>query len=372
MKRSGPMPVNPRQRSDPTTMNLDDLSSFKQLDPQDMLGQIDHLPDQLAGAWALGQSCPLPETGAIQRVVITGMGGSAIGADLLASYALDACPLPVTVHRDYGLPAFADGPATLVIASSHSGNTEETLDAFDAAAEAGCTLLAICTGGELEKRASARGCPVWKFVHAGQPRAAVGFSFGLLLAAFARLGLVPDPAEELAGAVKAMKAQQKNLRANVPVADNPSKRMAGQLVGRWVNVYAAGFLAPVARRWKGQVNELAKAGAGFEALPEADHNALAALVNPEETLARTITLFLRSGSDHPRNALRLDLTRRGFLAAGLNTDVYHAQGDSPLAHIWTTLHFGDYNAYYLAMAYGMDPTPVAALQDFKAAMKAAG
>ena len=116
---------------------------------------------------------------------------------------------------------------------------------------------------------------------------------------------------------------------------------------------------------------MAKAGAGFELLPEADHNALAALVNPQETLCRTVTLFLRSASDHPRNRLRTDLTRQGFMLEGLNTDVFQAQGGMPLAHIWTALHFGDYMAYYLAMAYGVDPTPVEALQSFKAAMKQA-
>jgi glucose/mannose-6-phosphate isomerase len=352
-------------------MDLNNLSVMKQLDHQNMLGEIDNLPDQLQSAWELGQSQPLPEADSIQRVLIAGMGGSAIGADLLAAYAADACPLPVTVHRDYGLPAFADGPGTLVIASSHSGNTEETLEAFDAALEAGCTLLAVCTGGELEKRARTHKVPTWKFNHQGQPRAAVGFSFGLLLAAFARLGLVPDPAIDVAETVAVMKDQQKSLRAEVPLEQNPAKRMSGQLVGRWVNVYGAGILAPVARRWKGQVNELAKAGAGFENLPEADHNALAALVNPADTLSRTMTLFIRCPSDHPRNRLRLDLTRQGFMLEGLNTDFYDARGDSPLAHIWTTLHFGDYNAYYLAMAYGADPTPVESLQNFKAAMKAA-
>ena len=101
-----------------------------------------------------------------------------------------------------------------------------------------------------------------------------------------------------------MSAQQKTLHVEVPVAENPAKRMAGQLVGRWVNVYGSGSLAPVARRWKGQINELAKAGAGFEVLPEADHNALAGLDNPGSP-GQTITLFLRAPSDHPRNRLRL-------------------------------------------------------------------
>ena len=355
-------------------MNLDDFNAFNQLDPQNMLGEIDNLPAQLEKAWELGkrQSCEgfTPSQG-FTSVLISGMGGSAIGADLLAAYIAPACPVPVIVHRDYGLPAWAHGPETLVIASSHSGNTEETLEAFNAALQNKCRLMAVATGGKLAKRAAQAKIPLWKFEHGGQPRAAVGFSFGLLLAVFARLGLIPDPAKELAGAVAAMKKQQETLRADVPVAHNPAKRMAGQLVGRWVNVYGSGYLAPVARRWKGQVNEIAKAGAGFEALPEADHNALAGLLNPADVLSRTTTLFLCAPSDHPRNHLRAELTRQEFMVEGLNTDIYEAQGESPLAHIWTTLHFGDYTAYFLAMAYGTDPTPVDALENFKAAMKAA-
>jgi glucose/mannose-6-phosphate isomerase len=351
-------------------MNLDDFNSFKKLDPQNMLGEIDGLPRQLQSAWDLGQQQPLPDGKGFTRVIISGMGGSAIGADLLAGYIAPLCPLPVIVHRDYGLPAWAHGPQTLVIASSHSGYTEETLDAFIAAVKAGCCILAICTGGELEQRARAHNLPVWKFAHAGQPRAAVGFSFGLLLAAFTRLGLIANPENDLLEALAGMRSQQETIRADVPVAQNPAKRMAGQLVGRWVNVYGSGMLAPVARRWKGQMNEIAKAGAGFEALPEADHNALAGLVNPS-LLMQTMTLFLQSPSDHPRNRLRLDLTRHGFMVEGLNTDVYNANGESTLAHVWTALHFGDYLAYYLAMSYEVDPTPVEALQNLKAAMKAA-
>jgi len=351
-------------------MDLDDITSFKLLDPHNMLGEIDNLPGQLQSAWELGQQQPLPDSRGITRILISGMGGSAIGADLLAATIAPDCQIPVIIQRDYDLPAWAHGPQTLVIASSHSGNTEETLAVFEAAIQAKCRLLAVCTGGELEQRATAQHLPVWKFTHAGQPRAAVGFSFGLLLAAFARMGLIPNPEEDLIEALAGMHSQQETLRADVPVVQNPAKRLAGQLVGRWVNVYGSGFLAPVARRWKCQVNEIAKAGAGFEFLPEADHNALAGLENPE-ILTQTMTLFLRAPSDHPRNHLRADLTRHAFMVAGLNTDVYNANGASRLAHLWTALHFGDYLAYYLAMAYGMDPTPVQALQNLKAAMQAA-
>ncbi|MGD0753262.1 MAG: bifunctional phosphoglucose/phosphomannose isomerase [Anaerolineales bacterium] len=350
-------------------MDLNDVKAFEKLDPQNMLGEIDNLPKQLQSAWELGQQAPLPDCQGVTRILISGMGGSAIGADLLAAYLAPTCQIPVIVHRDYSLPAWAHGPETLVIASSHSGNTEETLAVFEAAIQGGCRLLTVCTGGELEQRATAQHVPVWKFNHDGQPRVAVGFSFGLLLAASARMGLIPNPEKDLLEAVAGMLSQQETLRAHVPVAQNPAKRLAGQLVGRWVNVYGSGILAPVARRWKGQINEIAKAGAGFELLPEADHNALAGLENPE-VLMRTMTLFLCAPSDHPRNHLRIELTRQVFMIAGLNTDVYNANGESRLAHLWTALHFGDYMAYYLAMAYGMDPTPVEALQNLKAALKA--
>ncbi len=353
-------------------MNLDDFHAFKQIDTQNMLAGVESLPDQLLSAWDLGQGQPLPKAGEVTRVVIAGLGGSAIGADLLTGFVAPACKVPIAVHRDYGLPAWATGAETLVIASSHSGNTEETLDSFEAARRNHCRLMVVTTGGKLAARAEAEKIPIWRFAHTGQPRAAVGFSFGLLLAALARLDLIPDPSAELPGAIAAMQSQQAALGPEIPVVHNPAKRQAGQLMGRWVNVFASGALAAVARRWKGQINELAKAGAGFELLPEADHNTLAGSVHPAEALSRTLSLFLRAPSDHPRNRLRSDLTRRGFMVEGLTTDVYDAQGDSPLAHIWTALHFGDYMAYYLALAYGMDPTPVPVLQNFKAEMQAAG
>ncbi|OGN74376.1 MAG: hypothetical protein A2X25_05660 [Chloroflexi bacterium GWB2_49_20] len=350
------------------SMQLDDPLTFQQLDPQNMLIEIESLPDQLGFAWQLGERLPLPIWQGIQRVVIAGMGGSAIAADLIATYLLPTCKVPICIQRDYGLPAWAYGPETLLIASSHSGNTEETLDAYETGIHNLCKLMAITTGGKLAARAAEIGAPAWLFEHKGQPRSAVGFSFGMLLAIFARLGLASDPSADLAAALVDMRAQQKFLVPHIPASQNPAKRLAGQLLGRWVNVLGSGLLAPVARRWKGQFNELAKAGAGFDSLPEADHNTLAGLTNPEGALSRITTVFLRAGSDYPRNQLRSQLTQQAFMLEGLNTNDYTAPGDTPLAQQWSALHFGDYLAYYLAMAYGEDPTPIPAIQDFKLRM----
>ena len=350
-------------------MNLDDLDYIKKIDAADMLAEINSLPGQLEDAWEAGQKLQLPEMSGVRQVLIAGMGGSAISADLFTAYAEPLCAVPVVVQRDYTLPAWAKGPETLVVASSHSGNTEETLAVFGQAVQAGCRVLAITTGGQLKEAAEGAGCPVWEFYHTGQPRAAVGFSFGLLMALFSRLGLIPEPQEELSEALLAMRDQQTRLKAEVMVVNNPAKRLAGQIMNRWITVVGSGLLAPVARRWKGQINELAKSWAHFESLPEMNHNTLAGIENPEQLLAHSKVLFLQSPSDHPRNSRRSELTRQGFMLAGIGTDFYIAAGKTRLAHMWTALHFGDYVAYYLAMIYGVDPTPVPAIEGLKQALK---
>ncbi len=346
-------------------MNLDDTDRFAQLDPGGMLVEIERLPDQLESAWDLGQRQPLGEISGIKQVVLAGMGGSAIGADLLASYAAPMATVPIIVWRNYDLPAFTFNEGTLVVVSSHSGNTEESLSAFEAGVECGAQMLAITTGGKLAEQAKGSGAPVWVFNHSGQPRAAVGYSYGLLLALFSRLGVIPDPEPELADALEAMRAQEGNIRADIPVVQNQAKRIAGQFMGRWPTILGADFLEPVARRWRGQISELAKAVAQFEALPEADHNMLAGLFHPEALFGQTMVIFLRGTAMHPRNLLRVEATRDVMMVEGFNTDIVDAFGETRMAQQWCALHFGDYAAFYLAMAYGVDPTPVDTLQEFK-------
>jgi glucose/mannose-6-phosphate isomerase len=351
-------------------MNLDDNEIYEELDPDHMLAEIEALPDQLLEAWALGQSLTLPDWQGIERVLIVGMGGSAIGADLLTAYLAPHCPVPVGLLRNYDLPAWATDPQTLVICSSHSGTTEETCSAFHQAVARGCRVLVVTTGGDLAVDALERGAALWIFKHQGQPRAAVGYSFGLLFAVFYRLGLIQDPENELAGAIAAMRVQQEFLGVDLPVMENPAKRLAGQCFGRWVAVFGSDFLVPVARRWKGQINELAKSWAQFEELPEADHNTLAGVLNPESALFNTFAIFLRAEGLHPRNGLRSDFTKEIFMLEGIGTDFFDAPGKNPLEQLWTALHFGDYMAYYLAIAYGVNPSQVEAIASLKARLQA--
>ncbi len=347
---------------------LADPQQRQLLDPQNMYGDIHALPDQLAAGWNQGQTLPLPRTRPPRAVVLAGMGGSAIAGDLLVGYAQPLLPVPVVVWRAYDLPAWAQGEDVFVVASSHSGNTEETLSAAQTAQARGCPWLALTTGGRLSTLAQEHGATLWTFRHAGQPRAAIGLTFGLLLALFTRLGLLPDPAADLEDTLHILRQGRATLAASQPRAENPAKRLAEQWRERWVAVFGAEFLTPVARRWKGQVNELAKAWAQFESLPEADHNTLAGLAHPPHLRDAFMAVFLDAPALQPRNRLRVQHTERIFRSQGLSSLIVTAQGASRLAQQWSLLQLGDYAAYYLALAYREDPTPIPTIAQLKQAL----
>jgi glucose/mannose-6-phosphate isomerase len=346
-------------------MNLDDLGRMRSLDPGGMLNLIDDLPAQLERAWGAVAALPSPQVQEVRHVIFAGMGGSAIGADLACVLARGKSAASLTVWRDYGIPAWVEGSESLVVVSSHSGNTEESLDAYHRAGEVRARRVVFTTGGTLMQEAERNGDPAWTIDHPGPPRAAVGYSFGFALGLLARIGLIPDPTLDVGQAVAAMRGQARAFAADSPAVHNPAKRMAGQLVDRWPIFFGAGVLAPVARRWRSQVNELAKAPAQFEELPEADHNAVAGTAGPGSLIGKTMAVFLRAGLDDPRLARRVDATRHLLMVEGYNTDTIAGVGDSLLAQQWTALHYGDYAAYYLAIAYGVDPMPIPAIENLK-------
>ena len=350
-------------------MDLNDIRGVKELDKSHYYGEIMNLSDHLKTGWGIGVSQPLRRNDIkIDRVIICGMGGSAIGADLAVAYARSECSVPVVVNRDYDLPAWANEKNTLVIASSHSGNTEETISCFRQAEERKCTILVVSTGGELQKLARNEGVDHWKFNHTGQPRAAVGFSLGLILSAFYRYRLIKDASSEIENGIKLVINESKNFTAETPVAKNPAKRLAGQMVGRIPVVFGSDALAPVARRLKSQVNELAKGWAEFDLLPEGDHNTAAGIAQPEMMHQSLFALFLESATDHPRNRLRSSVTRQNFLLEGIACDHYIVPGESRMENILAGIQFCDFVSFYLAIAYGEDPTPIPGIVAIKKSM----
>ncbi len=350
-------------------MNLDDTHLFENLDTKGMINEIRNMPFQLEQSWELGQSNPIPEKKNFSHIIIAGMGGSAIGADILKSLVYSECKAPISVVRGYNLPEWAKGNDILVVCSSHSGNTEETLSIFDQSLERKCVAMAVTTGGQLKEKCDETQSICWLFNHEGQPRAAVGYSFGLLYSLFSRLSLLVDAQLALEGAISKLKEMITKYDVDVPVSSNLAKRLAGQAVNRFPFIIGAEHLEPVSRRWKTQVNELAKAWAQFGFIPEADHNTLAGVENPDFRIPEIYAIFLNSEKYYPRNQKRMNLTFTEFMVAGLCTDKIMVQGRNLLEEIWTAILLGDFFSYYLAMAYKMDPTPVETLENFKRNMK---
>ncbi len=349
--------------------DLDAHDQFARLDPQGMLTSIAELPQQCEHGWSLALQLRLPDGYRQPReIVLLGVGGSGIGGDLLRTLLLQECPVPIVVHRDYALPAFVDRN-TLVVVSSYSGNTEEALIGFEAALHSEARVLAISTGGELSRRASERGLPLWTFHYQTQPRAALGYSLMFLLGAIQHLGLISDKSSDVAEAVAVMRDWQNQIRESVPEAENPAKQLARRLHHRLPVVYAAEHLSEVARRWKGQFNENSKSWGVFDVLPELDHNTVVGYPLPPglSRLAHVVTLT--SPMNHPRVLLRFDITRELLQRHGYSCDMVEARGQSPTAQMLSAIHFGDYVSFYLAMLNGVDPWAIGNIEFVKSRLQ---
>jgi glucose/mannose-6-phosphate isomerase len=352
-------------------MNLNDIQKINEIDAENMLSYIDGLPDQLLAGWQTALKLDLPDIKDIKKVIIAGMGGSAIGGEILSTYVKPFCSVPIIVHSDYQLPEWAKTKDTLLICSSHSGNTEEVLSVYMDAQEADTAIMSVTTGGKLAEMSDKDGNPYWQFVTDSQPRAAVGFSFSFLLALFFRLGFISDPSSDLQKAVEDMKIQQAEMKADIEDAFNPAKRTAGQFLGRWLTIFGGGIMAPVAKRWKAQINENGKSQASYEILPEANHNTLQGILQPEAQYPNAITVFLKASENHPRLKLRDELTQMTMMVEGHNVTFNFIKGSTILSQIWNGILLGDYISFYMAIAYEIDPTPVPMLIELKSKLKAA-
>ncbi|MBN1136704.1 MAG: bifunctional phosphoglucose/phosphomannose isomerase [Anaerolineae bacterium] len=352
-------------------IDLDDLRTLEQVDRDGMLAHVKALPEQCRAAWAGVRELELPAhyLGA-SKIVIAGMGGSAIGGDLAAEVAGPESSIPILVLRDYELPAHVDRH-TLVIGSSYSGNTEETLAAFEAAHERGCPLVALATGGRLANLAQEWGAPLISFHYRSQPRAAMGFMLVSLLGVLRAMGAVGDVTAALDEATALMAGRMRELEPGSPQAYNPAKQLAGDIYGRMPVVVGAGPLAPVARRWKSEFNENSKGWSYFEVLPEMNHNAVSGIHFPPGLAERICMLFLTGAATHPRNRLRFDLTQQAFESQGVLCRRVEAPGQTALAQILTAIQLGDYVSVYLAALYGADPTAIDDIVELKRRMSGA-
>jgi len=248
---------------------------------------------------------------------------------------------------------------------SYSGDTEETVSAFEAALGSGAKKLIITTGGRLLAMARANGVPAFVFDYKSTVRGVLGYGLMPLLAIAEKVGIVGDKTGDVEETAILMEHMAGRIGEDVPLKRNHAKQLAQRLEGHLPVVYGAGILAEVAHRWKTQLNENSKLWCFWEELPEANHNAIVGYGLPREIAARAFVVFLRGPALHPRIRLRYEFTRQALGEAGVVSETVDAEGRSPLAQMMSTIFFGDYVSLYLAIQGGVDPSPTAAIANLK-------
>jgi glucose/mannose-6-phosphate isomerase len=347
---------------------LDEVGAFGRRDPGDMLRLVGDLPRQLEWAWQSSRELTLPdEHRAAHAVAVLGMGGSAAAGDIVRGAFADRLKVPLISVRDYELPAWV-GSDTLVVAVSHSGATEETISSLSVALERRCPVAVITTGGPLADVAARVDLPRLVYPDETPPRAALGYTLGLLTGLLERAGLLAVEESEMRAAAEAARGVTATSGPEAPTDGNVAKQLAWTLVDRIPIIEAAGFLAPVARRWKAQMNENAKSMSAAEELPEATHNAVVGYAQPDTLHDHLYVVFLAAPLDHPRNSRRASLSTDLLAAAGISHQVLALGGEGRLAQAVAGVALGDYVSAYLALLYGVDPTPVEAIGHVKSGM----
>jgi glucose/mannose-6-phosphate isomerase len=345
------------------TSIIETVERIRAADPGDMLGRIKDLGKQVRDAWQITRAAQLPPAyGDVRNITVAGMGGSAIGGEIAAALLSEELRVPMSVHRDYGLPAYI-GRDSLVIASSYSGNTEETLASFEEAQRRGAKVLALTTGGKIAQLAKGANFPVISFSYPAQPRAALGYSLGLVLGTLSRLGFVRDLTPDIDAALADL--ARLDERVHEGARTNDAKKMAIELSGRIVFAYGAGVMGVMARRVKGQWNENAKNWSAFDVMSELNHNAVVGFPHPPIAREALTVLLLRSDRDNPRHKLRFDVTRELLDRASIPHRTLQFGGASLLSEVLQLTMFTDYVSFYLALLNGADPSEVRSIDYLK-------
>ncbi len=347
--------------------DLDNPESLEEFDKSDMLKLLLGFPQQYQNAHHLAKKLALPEAfGQAKNIVISGMGGSAIGGDLLRSLFSGSCPVPIIVNRNYSIPEFVSED-TFFIAASYSGNTEETLAAFQAALGKKAKILSISSGGELENYSRDAGVPYFPIpVHGIQPRCAFGYLFISMVLSLSKLGFVSDQTSQIEEAVDLLSRTAQDLSPSTPTEDNQAKKIAQALYDKLPVIYASqNYFDVVAMRWKGQFNENSKMMAFYNVIPEMNHNEIVGWGIPENITRRCVVIMLSDDADFHKINKRMSITRALIAEEGPQVIMVQAQGISPLARSLYFIYVGDFASYYLAILNGVDPTPIERISLFK-------
>ena len=332
-----------------TTVQRYDTSNMKRI-----LGDF---PKHIEDAVRLGKAAKIPfKATAIRNVVVTGLGGSAIGGDLLRSYTAGEIAVPFAVNRHYVLPECVKKDS-LVIVSSYSGDTEETIAAYLDARKRKAMSMAITSGGETERMAKKFSQPIIKIPKGFPPRTALAYSFFPMLIALTKMKLISSKDSDIAETIALLKKKAKIYESLDNY--NPALELAKQLYNKLVIVYSScDTLDAVNLRWRGQIAENAKQLAFGHVLPEMNHNELVGWKGLQRIMSEMAVVFLRDKDDHERVQTRMKITK-GIVSEFANRVIeVPSEGRSSLARIFSLIYLGDWTSYYLALLNGVDPTPV--------------
>ena len=346
---------------------LDDLAALRAADPGGMLETVVGLPAQCRQAYAVGLATSrLPESDGIASIAVCGRGGSGIAGDVLAAVAAPRLRIPVTVVRTPELPEFC-GPHTLLVASSYSGGTSETLGLFEAAVVRGCRILSITSGGTLGARSAQLGVGRVLIPQGLMPRAAFGYLALGSLGALEAMGIAPSHADDVDEAAGLMDEVIAESGPDAPAPGNPAKALALAIGERVPVVWGAEGIASVAAmRWKAQFNENAKVPAFAAALPELDHNEVVGW-SPGRGDGFAV-IALRHAGEHGDVATRFPLSEEIARRSGADVHEVEGRGRSDLARLLTLVQVGDLVSTYLGLSRGVDPSPVEAITSLKRAL----
>lgn len=338
-----------------------DAAAVAAVDSAGLLGDILAMPDHISDAMWRAESAMLAPA-ETECMIVCGMGGSAIGADLAAAVAGQDAERPIVTLRGYELPSWVDERHSVVL-SSYSGSTEETLACFEQARATGAGLYVISSGGPISEAAHAAGIPLIGLPGIFQPRAAVAYGVVSVLEIAIANGIVPAAVRKDLDAAAGL-LRELGAEWGVEAEDSAAKRLAREAFGRLPVIYGAGLTEPVAYRWKCQINENAKRPAWSATLPEANHNEICGWQGATEVTEHA-AWFLADSGQHPRIAERIRIESEIASGHRARAETIASAGESRAERLFSLVLLGDLVSLYLAVLHGVDPTPVPLIEDLK-------
>jgi len=351
---------------------LDDREAIKKIDPDGALKSAESIADQIKQIWDEQEQLQVENIKNIENIVLAGMGGSALGADVIKNLYKEELKVPFEINRTYNLPEFVN-EKTLVILSSYSGNTEEVIAASKEAEAKKAQIVVICAGGKLEELAKEKNYPAFiinaKHNPSGQPRMAVGYSIMAQIVLLKKLGLIKFSETELNQVLDAINISTENCLVEVPQDENQAKVLAFMALERRAILVGAEFLEGALHTATNQFNENAKTFADYKILPEINHHLLEGLRFPKSNALNHIFLFFQSALYHPRIQKRVKLTAEAVEKENIETITINLLTETKLMQVFELITIGAFSNLYLSYLEGNNPCPIPTVDWFKDEMK---